>query len=78
MIQDTLASYRLAVDRPVNRGLYDVLIPGVLRKYDLPDLIAALKPRPVVVINPVDQLGKTLLKQGRYRSPEDPLHEFLQ
>jgi cephalosporin-C deacetylase-like acetyl esterase len=78
VLQDTLASYRLAVDHPVHRELYDVLIPGVLKKYDLPDLVAALKPRPVVLLNPVNQLGRPLRAQGKYRAPEDPLHEFLQ
>jgi cephalosporin-C deacetylase-like acetyl esterase len=77
VLQDTLASYRLAVDRPVTRGLYDVLIPGVLLKYDLPDLVSALKPRSVTIVNPVDQLGMPLRGQGKYRAPEDPLHEFL-
>jgi cephalosporin-C deacetylase-like acetyl esterase len=78
VLQETLTSYRLAVDRQINRGLYDVLIPGVLKKYDLPDLVAALKPRAVVLLNPVDQLGRPLHKEGRYRGPEDPLHEFFQ
>src|SRR5262249_28913192 len=78
VLQETLASYRLAVDRQVNRGLYDVLIPGVLKKYDVPDLVAALKPRVVVLLNPVDQLGHVLPKGEKYRTPEDPLREFFQ
>ena len=65
-------------DRQINRGLYDVLIPGVLEKYDLPELVAALKPRAVVLLNPVDQLGHVLRKGGKYRAPEDPLREFFQ
>ena len=77
VLEQTPASYRAAVDHPVTREVYDVLIPGVLKKYDLPDLVAALKPRPVVLLNPVDQLGKPL-ETGRYRAPGDPLHEFLQ
>lgn len=78
VLQQTLQSYRLAIDHPIDRDLYDVLIPGVLKKYDLPDLIAAMRPRPVVLLNPVDQLGNPLRATGRYRAPEEPLHEFLQ
>ena len=60
VLEETPAAYRLAVDHEVARGLYDVLVPGVLRKYDLDDLLAALSPRPVTVINPTDQLGQIL------------------
>jgi len=35
---------------------------GVLQKYDLPDIVAALKRRAVVLLNPVDQLGRPLHK----------------
>lgn len=60
LLQETIASYRLAVDRPLHRDLYDVGIPGVLKKYDVDELLAALGPRPVTIINPVDALGVPL------------------
>lgn len=45
------ASYRCIV---LNR-LYDydfsILIPGILKHYDLPDLAAALAPRPLLLVN---------------------------
>jgi hypothetical protein len=77
VLQQTLESYALALNHPINRELYDVLVPGALKKYDLPELVNALKPRPVIVINPVDQTGKPLPGAGRYRAPDDPLHTFL-
>jgi hypothetical protein len=77
VLQQTLQSYRLAIDHPIDREIYDVLVPGVLKKYDLPDLVAAMRPRPVVLLNPVDQVGNPLPAAGRYRAPEEPLHEFL-
>jgi cephalosporin-C deacetylase-like acetyl esterase len=76
VLQQTLASYRSGVDHPITRGFYDVLIPGVLNKYDLALLESAIKPRPLVLLNPVDQLGRPI-REGRYRGPGDPLHEFL-
>jgi hypothetical protein len=57
VIQETLALYRLAVDRPLHRNLYDVALPGVLLKYDLDDLLAAIHPRPVTIAAPADALG---------------------
>jgi hypothetical protein len=58
--QDVLASYRLAVDRPLHRSLYDVALHGVLRRYDLPHLAAAIAPAPVTLLNLVDALGNRL------------------
>ena len=78
VLQQTLQSYRMALDHPIDRGLYDVLVPGVLKRYDLPELVTAMKPRPVVLLNPVDQLGNPLHGAGQYRSPDEPLHQFLQ
>jgi hypothetical protein len=45
------------VDRPIHRNLYDVAVPGVLRRYDLDWILAALN-RPVTLLNPVDALGR--------------------
>jgi hypothetical protein len=56
-IQNTLDSYRTAVDQTLTRGVPEILIPGVLRKYDLGDLMLAVSPRPVLVISPVDAVG---------------------
>lgn len=66
VIQETLGAYRLAVERPIHRHLYDVALPGVLRRYDLDDLILALHPRRVTVINPVDALARPL-RLAEYR-----------
>jgi cephalosporin-C deacetylase-like acetyl esterase len=85
VLDRTLVSYRMAVDHPVNYGLYDVLVPGVLRKYDIDDLLAALSPRPVTLVDPADQLGKPLRLPHKWpsnvkrteRAPDDPLHQFL-
>lgn len=60
------AAYRLALERPIHRHLYEIAIPGVLRRYDLDDLILALHPRPVKLINPVDLLDRPL-RLAEYR-----------
>jgi hypothetical protein len=68
ILQETLVAYRMAIDRPVHRNLYEVAIPGVLKKYDLDELLLALSPRAVTIINPVDALGKTVRTEefGKY------------
>jgi cephalosporin-C deacetylase-like acetyl esterase len=54
------ALYRLAVDRPIHRHIHEMAPPGVLRKYDLDELAAAIAPRKVTVLNPADTLGEPL------------------
>jgi cephalosporin-C deacetylase-like acetyl esterase len=60
VLQQVLARFRLAVERPIHRNLYEVSIPGVLRSYDLDELLAALSPRPVTIANPVDTLERPM------------------
>ena len=57
VIEDTLASFRMIVDQPVHRDVSAVVIPGVLQKYDTGELLLAMYPRPVAVINPRDAIG---------------------
>jgi cephalosporin-C deacetylase-like acetyl esterase len=53
-------SWRDAMAYPLARELPANAIPGVLAAYDVPDVIAALAPRPVDIAAPVDPLGLPL------------------
>lgn len=66
-VENTLASYRLAVERPVHRNLPEVALPGVLTRYDIGDLLLAVSPRPVVFINPANSVGVTMREQDARR-----------
>ena len=57
---NTLASFRMIVDAPLHRNVSEVVIPGVLRRYDAGDLVRAVGPRPVTFVNPVDAFGDTV------------------
>jgi hypothetical protein len=59
-VENTLVSYRLDVERPLHRNLPEVALPGVLTRYDIGDLLLALSPRPVVLINPANGVGTTM------------------
>src|SRR5262249_33851083 len=39
VVENTLVSYRVALEMPLHRNLSDVVLPGVLLKYDVPDLL---------------------------------------
>ncbi len=59
-LNETLLSYRVAVDAAVPRNLAQSVIPGVLRHYDLDDLMVAIAPRKVSLISPIDGEGNSM------------------
>jgi len=67
-LEEMLVSYRAVVDRRIHRNVLENIAVGALRDYDLPDLVAALAPRPVRVVNPVDPLGKRLWPRDAKRA----------
>jgi cephalosporin-C deacetylase-like acetyl esterase len=60
VVENTLANYSLAIDQPLHRNISEIMIPGVLRKYDVGELLMAIAPRPVTVINPQDATGSII------------------
>lgn len=60
IVNHSQVAYRFSVDQPISRDLPEIALPNVLAKYDLPDVMTALAPRKVVVIDPVDQVGRSL------------------
>lgn len=50
-IEGGLVSYASIVRTPMHQGILELAIPGVLGEYDLPDLVAAVAPRPVWMVN---------------------------
>jgi cephalosporin-C deacetylase-like acetyl esterase len=87
VVENTLTSYRMVLDEPLHRNISEILIPGVLRKYDMGDLLLAAGGR-VTVINPQNAAGQVMTadqfrKELNYvptdrvkvvfRSSEDPL-----
>ena len=60
VIENSLADYRSIVDLPLHRDVSDVVIPGVLRRYDTGDLMMAAWPHSIVIVNPRDALGNPM------------------
>jgi dienelactone hydrolase len=59
-ITGALATYSAIVDHEIYTHRYVMFTPGALRKYDLPDVAALVAPRPLVLINAVDQAQRPL------------------
>lgn len=54
-----LMRYRDFVERPISINMAETDLPGVLRRYDLPDLIDVLGDR-LTLINPVNSIGEAM------------------
>ena len=50
-VEGGLLSYGAVARAPLHRRIFDAVVPGVLGRYDLPDLVASLAPRPVWLVN---------------------------
>lgn len=57
-----LVSWRAVVEAQVHQQVFENVIRGVLRYYDLPELAASLAPRPVWVIDAADPMGRPLTR----------------
>jgi hypothetical protein len=60
ILEGNLVSYHAVAASPIHRNVFEALIPGVLDQYDLPDLAAAVAPRPVWLVNTVSPLGNPM------------------
>lgn len=60
-------SMREALNRPMNLGLYDAVIPGFALHWDLDDLTKAMGSRPVLWTDPKNWLGKDVSLGPAYR-----------
>jgi cephalosporin-C deacetylase-like acetyl esterase len=56
-IEGGLLRYRDFVERPISINMAETDLPGVLRRYDLPDLMDVLGDR-LTLINPVNSIGE--------------------
>lgn len=57
VLDGMLSSYSTVVNQRINRGVFEQVVQGVLKVYDLPDLVASIAPRPVRISDPVDAAG---------------------
>jgi cephalosporin-C deacetylase-like acetyl esterase len=67
-------SYLDIVRAPVHDEIADLIVPGVLKDFDLPEVAAAIAPRPVWLVNPRIQSGvrEEYKRVENFRSVERP------
>jgi cephalosporin-C deacetylase-like acetyl esterase len=62
-LEGSLLSYRTALEAGLHKNLSEVLIPGVLTRYDTPQLMQAIFPRPIYLINPANAMGQEMRRR---------------
>ena len=66
---EPLVGYRsLVEERLYDPAWIPAVVPGAIQDYDLPDLLTAMSPRRILVVNPVKANGKPLDGQAAQRS----------
>jgi cephalosporin-C deacetylase-like acetyl esterase len=63
VVENTSMSYRRAIEQPLHHNLPEIALPGVLRAYDLGDLVLAIAPAPVTIANPVDAMEQPVSEE---------------
>ena len=60
LLDQMLASYRSVAEAPIHRGIFESIVPGALRSYDLPGLAAMLSPKPILIVDAISPMGEPL------------------
>jgi cephalosporin-C deacetylase-like acetyl esterase len=60
VLEDMLSSFDSVVENKIHRQVFESVVPGVLKFYDLPDLVATLAPRKVSIVSGADPVGHEL------------------
>ena len=60
ILENSLLSYRTALEAGLHKNLSESVIPGVLTRYDTPQLMQAIFPRSILLINPAGAMGQEL------------------
>ncbi|MCG6928881.1 MAG: alpha/beta hydrolase family protein [Acidobacteria bacterium] len=75
-LEGTVLSYLEIARAPYHENLVASFVPGILKDFDLPDLAAALAPRPLWIVDPRSPTG-ALVAVDRARSEYDrAVHAF--
>ena len=59
-LEGMLVSYQSVVNNRIHRQVFENVVPGALKFFDLPDLVATLAPRPAWIVNGLDPLGHSV------------------
>jgi cephalosporin-C deacetylase-like acetyl esterase len=56
-LEEMLVSYHSIVEHRMHQQIWEHVVPGALRRFDLPDLAKSIAPREVEIVRPINSLG---------------------
>ncbi len=62
VLERSIVSYFHLAAAALHEGLNTVVVPGVLSRLDLPEVVKLIAPRPVILVSPIFPNGRRLLK----------------
>jgi cephalosporin-C deacetylase-like acetyl esterase len=66
-LEEMLVSYESVTSHRVHRQVFEQVVPGVLKHYDIADLVTSLASRGVLIASTVDALGQVQQARGEAR-----------
>ena len=75
-LDSMLVSFDSVVTHRIHTNIYESVVPGALKVYDLPDLVAAFAPRPAWIVDPVDPLGRRVATESVRKEYARPIDAF--
>jgi cephalosporin-C deacetylase-like acetyl esterase len=63
-LERTLLSYQSIIDHKIHRNVFEDVVPGVLKVYDLPDLARLIAPRELRIVDAVNPVGQRVPVDG--------------
>jgi hypothetical protein len=69
-LEGLLVSYEAVTSQRLHRDVFEQVAPGILRHGDIPEMLAALAPRPVSVLSTSDPLGRVEPRPGAVKPAE--------
>jgi hypothetical protein len=69
-LEGLLTSYEAITSQRLHRDVFEQVVPGILRHGDIPELLAALAPRPATVLSTADPLGRVAPRAGAGKPAE--------
>ena len=69
-LEGLLSSYEAVTSQRLHRDVFEQVAPGILRHGDIPEMLAALAPRPVAVLSTSDPLRRVEPRPGAVKPAE--------
>jgi hypothetical protein len=76
ILEGSLVSYAAIATQPIHKRVFEAVLPGVLGKYDLPDLVASVAPLPLRISNVRSPLDNVIFLRNAQKAYQYALASY--